>query len=406
MISQAGRPTLLGRIREIAARTREWIIRPRTRRPKAGDSTVDVPSDLLRIETALRQSEQRFVAFMDNFPGPAFIKDDRGRLVYLNRAAKLCTPAHIRERCMGRTARELYEPPVAELLERHDRHVLQTGETIQALELIPLDDGLHDYLVNKFRYRTPGPDGSSQVWLGGIALDVTEHQRDKRRLRAQAQELTRADSRERRRVANLLHDDVGQMLAAALMEVQAARGKCDADGDGSLDRIALLLQRTLETTRSLTVQLCPPVLRELGLLPALRWLATQVLDPRGIACEFELDEQLEQLDPRPMNEETCLIVFQSVRELLVNVVKHSRASRVVLTGRRVGGQVELTIADNGVGFDPHRCCAHDDPDDSGNHFGLFNVREQIGYVGGTVDIQSGPNRSTRIRLIVPTRALQ
>jgi PAS domain S-box-containing protein len=471
-----------------------------------------------RIEEALRQSEQRFVTFMDNLPGPAFIKDEQGRLVYLNRSGISHGPPEVRQDWRGRTAAMLFPPDVADELEAADRAVLQSRQPVQLIERLPGTDGvIRDYLVNKFCYASA--DG--RTWLGGVAIDVTEQrraeeelrrqtrlletlieatpvgvqfvaadstsrlsnvkfadirpvvaaaapalpdappklpagangrvvetissadgrvvvrwsvpvhsdrtdeqqqqqqrigqvtfvqdvteqERDKQRLRALARELSRADGRERRRVATLLHDDVGQMLTCALMELEQLREapreaprEASEDSEASIARIKRIIEQTLETTRSLTVQLSPPALRELGVPRALEWLAGQTLQTRGIDVRFDFE-----LDRLPLDEEPALILFQSVREIFANVIKHAKAHHVVVSARVRDATAWICVEDDGVGFDAARCMIQPEV---GNHFGLFNIREQLSAVGGTVEFESEPGRFTRAQLSIPLKALQ
>jgi signal transduction histidine kinase len=183
------------------------------------------------------------------------------------------------------------------------------------------------------------------------------------------------------------------MLTAALMELEAMRLDLKPPAADATAHVVQTLQQTLETTRSLTVQLSPPVLRELGLLPALRWLAREVLQPRGIEVQFEFHDPQVKLE-----DETALILFQSVREIFANVIKHSHATNVVIRTSRQDGRLHICVEDNGVGFDSVRWVVQPD---LGNHFGLFNIREQLRAVGGILEFESEPKRFTRAQVSIP-----
>lgn len=241
----------------------------------------------------------------------------------------------------------------------------------------------------------------SQNDLVGFVLDLTQRKRaeaqaaaHQERLQALASELMLAEERERRRIATVLHDGVGQKLAFAKHKLRALRESEPDHGRGDgLAEILDLVDQAVSDTRSLTSEISPPVLYELGLGPALQWLTDRVQEQHGIACGFDDDRQ-----PKPMRHETRIVLFQAVRELLVNVVKHARADRCRVQLRREGDTAKVVVTDNGSGFD---VAAVGQSAGRSNSFGLFNVRERLTYLGGKADIQSIPGAGTTLELTVP-----
>lgn len=225
-------------------------------------------------------------------------------------------------------------------------------------------------------------------------------------LRSLASELSMAEERERRRIATGLHDDLGQPLALAKMKLgQAAEaaaalvatpGEDNARNDGVVTLLAdvrSLLDQVVQTTRSMTFELGSPILYELGLEAALESLVDRHRQTVGCDGEFE-DDGVE----KPLSMDVQVLVFQAVRELLINTAKHAGASRVKVAVSRQGGQVRVVVEDDGVGFDPAvvRPRGHDH-----GGYGLFNVRERLAHFNGSITIDSRPGQGTRVTLLVP-----
>src|SRR5581483_436802 len=209
-------------------------------------------------------------------------------------------------------------------------------------------------------------------------------------LRSLAAEVSRVEERERRRIATQLHDNIGQMLAAAKMKFAAIRsGAADPAAASALGEAQKLLEDAIEETRTLTFDVSPPVLYELGLPAALDWLAERVQKRFGLRVRVRDDGE-----PKPLEDEVRSLLFEAVRELLLNVVKHASVNKASVTSRRRGDQIELTVNDEGVGFSERG------PADR-NGFGLFSIRMRLENMGGQLGVMSHPGRGTRVVLAAP-----
>ena len=208
-------------------------------------------------------------------------------------------------------------------------------------------------------------------------------------------ELTLAEQRERRRLAQLLHDHLQQLLYAAKLSVAAIQRRfAETTLRGELAQVDELLDECLEESRSLTVELSPPILAHAGLAAALEWLARRTTEKYRLPVAVDSDAQAE-----PAGEDTRLLLFDAARELLFNVVKHARASQARLVLRRsTAGHVEVEVADDGVGFDAARL----ERDDTPRGFGLFNIGQRVRGWGGSLRIDSAPGRGTTATLRLPT----
>jgi signal transduction histidine kinase len=218
--------------------------------------------------------------------------------------------------------------------------------------------------------------------------------RSRIRLRALASELTLAEARERRRLASALHDEIGQGLALSRIKLGLLGHLLRTDDARAVftELRDLFAQMSLRI-RTLTFELSPPVLYQLGLAAAVEWLAEKIEKDHGMHCRVECYSSLERVD-----ETVSILMFQSVRELLANVAKHAQAKEVVITLSFGAGWVTLSVKDDGVGFDPDTVHTVSHKQDS---FGLFSIGERMRYVNGTIEIDSAPGRGTQVTLSAP-----
>ena len=225
--------------------------------------------------------------------------------------------------------------------------------------------------------------------------ELVEHET---RLRDLAAEVVLAEQRERRRLAAHLHDEVGQILALSQIRLARLRQLEDPERRQSMgDALEGLLEEAIARTRSLTCELSPPVLYELGLESALRWLAEQFGRQSGVAITVERQGQ----PPAEVSQDVSVMLFQVARELLANVAKHAKAAHAKVALVWENGEVAVVVEDDGVGFDA-RAVSQRAVSDS---FGLFSIRERLSHQGGKMEVDARPGRGSRIavRLPVPTR---
>lgn len=210
---------------------------------------------------------------------------------------------------------------------------------------------------------------------------------------APAGQLALVQERERRRIARGLHDVVGHSLALARMQLaQLLATEPSEERRTALGKVAELLGRAVEETRSLTFELSSLVLCELGLEPALQSLGERVAGLQGFQFEFASDHL-----PKPLSEDAETILYRVTEELLVNAAKHSQARAIGLVVQRSEDFVCVTVEDNGVGFD----AATVEPRLAG--LGLPGVRQLLQHLDGRLEIDSSPGTGSRLSVIVPVR---
>lgn len=222
-----------------------------------------------------------------------------------------------------------------------------------------------------------------------ICEDVTEHQRAveqeyREQLRKLNAELLRVEERVERRIARVLHDELGQTLAAARMTICQLRASEGSEVRiGRLEELRAHLDRAIEVTRSFTFQLSPPILHDLGLAAALQALGERTEKEHGLRFVFALGEEWS-----PPGEDVGVVLYRVLRELFHNVTKHARASRVRLELAGTRERIRIVLEDDGVGFDIASSSR------AGSSLGLFQARERMARLGGLLEIDSTLGRGT------------
>jgi signal transduction histidine kinase len=228
-----------------------------------------------------------------------------------------------------------------------------------------------------------------------VAKRTAEAVEQAQKLRLLSAELSLAEEAERRRIAEMLHEDLQQLLVAARMQLAALCRTQDAAQREAIAReIADLLERSFQLTRSLSVELAPPVLYEHGLAAALEWLAAETRKNYNIEVTVEAD-----CSANPKAADVRIFLFRAVRELLLNSLKHAGGSALHITMQhRRPSKVRIIVADDGPGFDTNSL---DNKRTGSQTFGLLNIRERVSNFGGEFHINSGPKSGTRITLSLP-----
>lgn len=214
------------------------------------------------------------------------------------------------------------------------------------------------------------------------------------KLRLMASELSLTEQRERQRIATELHDRIGQSMAVSKIKLEELRKELTASrNEKSVNEIIKLIDQLIYDTRSLTFELSPPVLYILGLDSALEWLAENFQEKHGVRTSFRKEGSGKKLD-----KDIAFFLFRGTQELLVNIAKHAKADSVSIHMRRNRGNIQVSVKDNGVGFDSKRIRL---PGDARGGFGIFSIRERLNYLGGQFRVESKPGQGTNIDMIVP-----
>jgi PAS domain S-box-containing protein len=225
---------------------------------------------------------------------------------------------------------------------------------------------------------------------------TTELSQSQDRLRALAADLNLTEQRERQRLATELHDYLGQLLALSRMKLDLMKQYPMEEGLAKIfAELQAVTEKSMTYTRTLITQLSPPVLHEFGLAMALQWLADQMQ-------ERDLNVVFQSTEIPPLPEDQALLLFQSVRELLLNCVKHAHVRQATLILKQINGSLHITVSDQGLGFDPDTVkLAVKTGSASTGSFGLFSIRERMLSLGGRFDLKASPGKGTVATLVLP-----
>jgi PAS domain S-box-containing protein len=348
-------------------------------------------------EDALRQAEEKYRSLFENATEGIFQTTPEGTILSANAALARIHGYDSPEELMHTikdVATQLHVDPHfrSELI-----RLLNENNVVQQFEAqVYRKDGSKIWIsVNA---RTIRDADGRVVRYEGTNNDITQRKEAEEKVRLYEEKLhsliyklSLAGEKERRRIAVDLHDCVGQTLAFAKIKLESLQEMASSTGlTVSIDKILKLIEQALQFTRTLTLNLSPPVLYELGFEAAVEWLAEQVREQHGLVVDFEDDGE-----PKPMGEPTRILLFTTVRELVANIVKHAKAQRANLSIRRDGARIHITVEDDGCGFNVS------EKRHLGNDFGLFSVRERLQHIGGNFEIESHPGRGTRLTLVAP-----
>ena len=399
--------------------------------------------------TARRQAEEGLAAanrqiqnIIDNTPDLVYALDLDERFVMANVALAALlnsTP----EQMIGKRRQEFMPQEDAEWHESNDRQAIEAGQTLEFEEYSQLKGRSITWLTKKFPLR----DEQGRIRaVAGISADISDRKRAEEELRqlnltleqrvtertselvhtvgvlqeeieqrsrvenelklaneqlAQradqlrrlAGELTAIEQTERKRLSRILHDGLQQHLASAKMQLGGLAEQIEnEDLKRTANEIQSIINEGLSMSRSLNAELCPPILHEGGLSQGLNWLIRWMREKHRFSVDLSLGA-----DPE-LREDVKMLVFESVRELLFNTLKHAQASKAQVCLELLGeGEMRVTVSDEGAGFDPCRL----QPAGDGGGFGLFSIRERVELLGGRLEIDSAPGRGSRVALTVP-----
>lgn len=226
----------------------------------------------------------------------------------------------------------------------------------------------------------------------GLQKKIQAYKKELRSATAELRSMeSRVEERERYLIAADLHDFVGQSLVVSLFKLAAMRKKFPSEEiTGPLEEIRELIGQSIQYTRSLTAELCPPVLIEVGFEAAIRSLAEGIQKTHKLPVSVADDGQPKQLD-----EDARYLLFRIVRELLMNVVKHANANKVKICLAADGKAVSISVEDDGIGFDATKVVDKDEG------FGFFTIRRRLKRLGGVLRIETRPGYGTNVSLSMP-----
>lgn len=228
-----------------------------------------------------------------------------------------------------------------------------------------------------------------------VAQRTAELQQQAARLQLLVRELASAEQRARKRMASVLHDDLQQLLVGLKMRLDMTRSRNKDEWTAkSLGEALRTLDKAIDTTRTLIRQVAPQTLYDDGLIPALRWLGEEMSRRHGLHVQI----QAEGTEP-VIGDEIKTLLFESIREMLFNVVKHAEVDQATVAVRQADDRLNITVSDEGVGFDVEAKASEDGKSD----FGVFSWGNRIEAMGGYWSIDATPGQGTRVHVELPLR---
>jgi PAS domain S-box-containing protein len=233
-----------------------------------------------------------------------------------------------------------------------------------------------------------------------LEKEVAERRRAENKLRANEQalrdlaaELQLAEEKERRRIAQDLHDSIGQILAFSGRELKNLRKSLPNETAGIIGEVVEQLDTAIGQTRTLSFDLSPGILYDLGFEAAVEDLIDRMNEAGRIRCRFQSCSY-----PKPLTDDVKILLYRSIRELLINAAKHAKAGRVEVSLLRSNYEIYVKVEDNGRGFDVD-ILNNDSKKREG--FGLFSIRERLNHIGGSLKIESVRGKGTKVTMAAP-----
>ncbi|MFW6183546.1 MAG: PAS domain S-box protein, partial [Chloroflexota bacterium] len=381
------------------------------RRPVHFTGVLTDVTERKKAEEALRESERRFrLTFEQAAVGMSHLSLDGTWLRVNRRLSEIvgCT----REELLAMTFQDITHPDdLAEDLENlrrlldgdiqsyqmEKRYFHKNGDVVWVLLTVSLardaETGEPEYLIGVVEDISDRKRYESELKALNETLEQRVQERT-RQVRVLASELTLAEQRERRRIAHVLHDDIQQMLYSLQINIQLLdQGQAGAAVESQLQEMRALIGQIIDANRRLTVELSPPVLKAERLDEAFEWLMAHLEEDYGLDVELVVEGNCYVPD-----DDLRELIFQLVRELLINVVRHAGVAQARLHLSEEDGMLVTRVEDDGVGFNVEAVMAAQDG------FGLFSVQERLDLFGGQMEITSGPGQGTRVTVSVPLRA--
>ena len=342
------------------------------------------------LERKVKQRTREITGILKYTPAVVYIKDkDGGYRLVNSRFEELFRITH--EEIKGKTDYDIFPQEVADQFRMSDLQVLKERRPRQVEESIPQEDGVHTYLLVKFPIYD---DQGVANGLCGIATDITELKKAQDQLRRLSGSIMARQEKERTAIARELHDELGQVLTALRMDAvwlaENLKGKDAKAGDRAL-KMRELIDTTIDEVRGLATRLRPGVLDHLGLIDALEWYAAEFRKRTGIACIFK-PSNVTRVD-----DFVATAAYRIAQEALTNVARHSFATQARITLKKTKGCLTLEVVDNGHGFDTGKI-------EESECLGLAGMRERAALLGGSLEIQSKPQKGTQVCFKLPLKA--
>jgi len=344
-----------------------------------------------------KRAEMESRALIDAIPDQIWSGPPDGTNDYVNARWRSETGLSL-EGVRGDGWQALLHPGDRERVLKAWQYSVETGTPYEQEERHRTADGTYRWYLNR-GLALRDTEGRIVRWYG-TKTDIEDRKRAEKKveeandqLRLLSRRLFHVQEEERRHLARELHDEIGQALTAAKLNLKIIAPDVPAEITGRLDDSIQLLDRLLVQVRELSLDLRPPLLDELGLVPALRWLVDQQAQRAQLHATFTANVDGLKIDP--VVQTAC---FRVAQEAITNVIRHSGAKSVTIDLRRKADRLWLSVRDDGAGFDPAATQREAPPHSS---LGLVSMKERASLAHGGLEVRSTPARGTEIRAWFP-----
>ena len=351
-------------------------------------------------EDDLRRSEERFRSLIENALDIITVLDEDGVTIFESPSM---------QRVLGRNPSGMLNKPLIEMLHPDDR--CQVSEVLDRLAARPGSSETFElryqhgdgdwHVLEVVGQRLPGNLSPAAFVIN--SRDITNRKlaeekllSSQRQLRSLASRLSKAEEETRHSIATGLHEQIGQNLSVVKLKLgMLTKASPSPEVKDQLHYLDDLLADILKETRTLTFELSPPILYDIGLEAAIKWAAGQFQTRNKIVCRVEDDEEV-----KPIEEDLRGVLFRSVQEALINIMKYAGAGLVTIAIRREDALIRIDITDDGCGFDPVEVGNYDE---RSSGFGLFSIRERLELLGGHLEVVSAPGKGARLTMTAPLK---
>ena len=352
-----------------------------------------------RAEEELSRLHTEQKTILDNVPAAIWYKDLENNIVRVNKAGAESIGL-IMEEMEGKSVSEIF-PDDADRYYEDDLEVIKSGKPkLGIIERLQTPSGERRWVrTDKVPYRNEQGDIAGII---AFVEDITDRKQAEDEIKASHEKLRNlsahlqaAREEERKGIAREIHDELGQELTALKMDLTWLKGKLRKDQkpiSSKVDVMTRLTNTMIRTIKRLTSKLRPPVLDDLGVVPAIEWEADEFQKRYGIECELVFEPEDFDLDP-----DLSTAVYRIVQETLTNVARHARASKVVGNFQVVSDSLKIVIRDNGIGITKQKAM---DP----NSFGILGMHERVEQFGGDISIKGRKGSGTTVTIRLPLKS--
>jgi len=353
-----------------------------------------------QITEALQRSEDQYRTMIETMNEGLSVLDKNGNITLVN--TKFCTmTAYTKDELLGKHVSIILDKDNQKIL-RNQWSLRKKGITEPYEITLTRKNGetLDTLVAPKPVFEEKGAFNGSL----GIFTDISKLKQNERellsyqeRLRSLALELSMVEERERRYIAVELQDNLGRTLSYCRDKLKELQENITAHGiETPLNEISGLVDRTIRYAKTLTDEFSTQILYEKGLEAALKWLGNHFQQLHALTFHFEDD-----LKPKPLGDETNILLYQAVRELFMNIVKHAHAKNVNVSFERDYKNILIHVHDDGIGFNTAQIDSYVSKKDM---FGLFSIYERLKYLGGNVQVESGHGKGSSFTLVAPLKS--